>query len=109
MDANQSVLVHFIKEMLRKHRTHTSHTTHTAHTMHTTSHTTTHTALLQRGAKLLWRNYFRYADAEDQTTSLLEPLSAVVARLCQDLQKDTEEMRCIRAYGDRFGLPLIKN
>jgi len=96
MDANQSVLVHFIKEMLRKHRTHTSHTT-------------THTALLQRGAKLLWRNYFRYADTEDQTTSLLEPLSAVVARLYQDLQKDTEEMRCIRAYGDRFGLPLIKN
>ena len=98
MDANQSVLVHFIKEMLRQHRTHTSHTAHT-----------THTALLQRGAKLLWRNYFRYADAEDQTTSILEPLSAVVARLCQDLQKDTEEMRCIRAYGDRFGLPLIKN
>jgi hypothetical protein len=98
MDANQSVLVHFIKEMLRQHRTHTSHTAYT-----------THTALLQRGAKLLWRNYFRYADAEDQTTSILEPLSAVVARLCQDLQKDTEEMRCIRAYGARFGLPLIKN
>lgn len=61
---------------------------------------------IQHGARLLWRNYFRYADEEDQTTTILEPLSTVIMRLNRDLQEDNEDMRCIKAYGALFGFPL---
>jgi len=61
---------------------------------------------IQRGARLLWRNYFRYADEEDQTTTILEPLSSIIMRLNRDLQEDTEDIRCIKAYGALFGFPL---
>jgi len=63
-------------------------------------------AQIQRGARLLWRNYFRYADEEDQTTTILEPLSIVIMRLNRDLQEDNEDIRCIKAYGALFGFPL---
>lgn len=61
---------------------------------------------IQRGARLLWRNYFRYADEEDQTTTILEPLTTVVMRLNRDLQEDNEDIRCIKAYATLFGFPL---
>lgn len=64
--------------------------------------------MIRRGASLLWQNYFRYADETDQTTEILEPLSSVVERLRQDLQRESDETLAIMAYGALFGLPLLK-
>jgi len=63
---------------------------------------------IKHGASLLWRNYFRYADKDDDTTEILEPLSSVVQRLCNDLKENSEDVRCIKEYGAMFGLPLLR-
>jgi len=58
---------------------------------------------IRRGAKQLWKNYFRYADEEDQTIEALEPLSSVIIRLCQDLIGQPD----IKAYATMYGIPLL--
>ena len=67
---------------------------------------------IRRGASLLWKHYFRYADKDDDTTDILEPLSVIVERLRNDLcnthQGSTEKVAAIKAYGDLFGLPLLE-
>lgn len=87
MNKHQSVFIYFIKQVLEKNK-------------HTTDQS------VRRGARLLWKNYFRYADATDQTTMVLEPLSVIIRRLEEDLKGDTEEMRCIKAYRALHGLPF---
>ena len=89
IDTHSIILVHFIKRALAKNRNESSN------------------PQIQTGAKLLWRNYFRYADARDYIT--VEPLSSVIERLLIDLSDDTDDMRCIKAYRTVFKLPCIKN
>ena len=93
MDTHQRIFVPIIKQTLTKNKK-------------AVKHDVKQYEQIQRGASLLWRNYFRYADEEDQTTTILEPLSTIVMRLNRDLLEDNEDMRCIKAYGTLFGFPL---
>jgi len=93
MDSHQRIFVPIIKQTLTKNKK-------------AVKHDVKQYEQIQRGACLLWKNYFRYADEEDQTTTILEPLTTVVMRLNIDLQEDNEDMRCIKAYGALFGFPL---
>ena len=63
---------------------------------------------IRRGAKQLWNNYFRYADEEDQTTTILEPLSTIVLRLRMDLSNASTASEDIKMYATACGIPLLK-
>ena len=93
MDTHQRIFMPIIKETLQKN------------TKRVNPKVKQYLQIL-RGARLLWQNYFRYADEEDQTTTILEPLSTIVMRLNIHLQEDNEDTRCIKAYGAFFGFPL---
>jgi hypothetical protein len=93
MDTHQRIFMPIIKQTLTKNKK-------------AVKHDVKQYEQIQRGARLLWRNYFRYADEEDQTTTILEPLSSIVMRLNRDLQEDNEDTCCIKSYGALFGFPL---
>jgi hypothetical protein len=93
MDTHQHIFIPIIKETLQKN-------------MKKVNPKVRQYVQILRGARLLWRNYFRYADEKDETTTILEPLSTIVMRLNIHLQQDNEDTRCIKAYGAFFGFPL---
>jgi hypothetical protein len=60
---------------------------------------------LKNGAKLLWKNYFCYANENDDSIKILELLSSILQRLLNDFPTIHPD---IKLYGKIYGIPLIK-